>query len=238
MFKLKQFVLRVSPKAIKNLYYTIKAKRGEKKTAEDVFGNIKDNNIWGSPESLSGPGSANVQTKTLENELPKLLKKYDIKSMLDIPCGDFNWMKKVVLPYANEFELSYIGADVVEALIKENAKNYKSEHVSFLTLNIISDDLPKADLIFVRDCFVHLSYKDIKKAIHNIKKSGSKFLMSTTFINHHDNHNIPTGDWRPINLQDAPFNFHGPEYTLIENCTEGHGAYQDKAMGLWHVEKL
>ena len=102
----------------------------------------------------------------------------------------------------------------------------------------MADELPKMDLVFVRDCFVHLSYRDIRKAIQNIKKSGSKYLMSTSFVNHHDNHNIPTGDWRPINLQDAPFRFPKPEYVLIENCTQGNGAYQDKAMGLWLVEGI
>ena len=238
MYKLKQFILKISPRAVKNLYYNMKAKRGEKKSAEEVFGSIKENNVWGGSESLSGPGSEDVQTMALENELPKLLIKYEINSMLDIPCGDFNWMKKVILPYVSDYELSYIGADIVDALIKENAKKYSSERISFLTLNLISDDLPNVDLVFVRDCLVHLSYSDISKALHNIKKSGSKYLMSTTFINHRDNHNIPTGDWRPINLQKTPFNFPQPEFILIENCTEGSGAYKDKAMGLWRVEGI
>ena len=238
MYKVKQFILNVSPRAIKNLYYNMKAKLGEKKSSEDIFGSIKENNVWGGSESLSGPGSENIQTFALENELPKMLKKHEICSMLDIPCGDFNWMKKVVLPYARENEFSYFGADIVDALIKENVQKYSSERITFMKLNLISDDLPKVDLVFVRDCLVHLSYKDIQKAIHNIKKSGSKYLMSTTFIDYHENHNIPTGHWRPINLQDAPFNFPSPDYILIENCTEGSGAYRDKAMGLWRVERI
>ena len=238
MYKLKQFILKKSPRAIKNLYYNIKSKRGERKSAPDIFCGIKDSNAWGGRESVSGPGSENIPTKVLEAELPKLFEEHKISRMLDIPCGDFNWMKKVALTYAIDNDFSYIGADIVQALILENEKKYASERISFLTLNVISDELPCVDMVFVRDCFVHLSYKDIQKAIKNIKKSGSKFLMATTFVNHHDNHNIPTGHWRPINLQDAPFGFPKPAYVLMENCTEGNGAYSDKAMGLWRLEDI
>ena len=236
MFTLKRFLLKITPRPIKSLYYDMKARRGG--SAEDIFNNIKEKNIWGSSESLSGPGSENTQTRVLESELPGLFRTYDIKSILDIPCGDFNWMKNVVCPYARENELKYIGADIVDSLINEVSAKYGSERMEFLKLNLITDELPKVDLIFVRDCFVHFSYKDIQKAMLNIKKSRSKYLMSTTFTHHRYNHNIPTGDWRPINLQEAPFNFPEPEYTLIEKCTHGDGAYQDKAMGMWRMEVL
>ena len=236
MFMVKRCLLKITPRPIKNQYYDMKAKWG--RPAEDVFNNIKEKNIWGSSESLSGPGSESAQTRTLETELPELFKTYGISSVLDIPCGDFNWMKNVVRPYAREHGLRYIGADIVDSLINVNKAKYGSEHIEFLKLDLVTDELPKTDLVFVRDCFVHFSYRDIQKAMHNIKKSGSKYLMSTTFTHHHDNHNIPTGDWRPINLQDAPFNFPEPEYALIEKCTHGDGAYQDKAMGLWRMEEL
>lgn len=38
-----------------------------------------------------------------------MLKKYSIKSILDIPCGDFSWMKKIELD-----GIEYIGADIVK----------------------------------------------------------------------------------------------------------------------------
>jgi hypothetical protein len=62
--------------------------------------------------------------------------------------------------------------------------------------------------------------------------------MTTTFKNHHTNHDIMTGEWRCLNLQDEPFRFPEPEYLLIENCTELDGEAMDKSMGLWLVEKL
>ena len=202
-------------------------------STKEIFTSIENNNFRSSAESVSGPGSEMKQTQTLIKELPKLFKNIGIKSVLDIPCGDFNWMKEVGLS-----NIDYIGADIVDKLIVENKKRYSSDNINFLPLNIITDVLPRVDLIFVRDCFVHLSYYDIQNAITNIKRSGCKYLMTTTFVDYHSNYDILTGKWRRINLQDIPFNFPEPEYTLIEDCTEGDGKFKDKAMGLWFIENI
>ena len=49
---------------------------------------------------------------------------------------------------------------------------------------------------------------------------------------------IVTGDWRPLNLQDKPFNFPSPILIINENCTEDGGEYSDKSMALWDISKL
>jgi hypothetical protein len=90
------------------------------KSAKDVFTEIYKSNLWGSSESISGTGSVKEQTESLINELDKLLKDMNISSILDIPCGDFNWMQKVDLS-----NIDYIGADIVEELIENNIKQYK-----------------------------------------------------------------------------------------------------------------
>jgi len=215
----------------RGIYFSIKVAAHKEKPIEEVFTQIKCENRWGSSESVSGGGSEIEQTRTLITELPRMWKAKGIKSILDIPCGDFNWMKEIDLS-----AFDYIGGDIVDELISENAMKYSSKSIKFMTLNLVTDILPRKDLIFVRDCFVHLAYKDIRNAIANIKKSGCKYLMTTTFPEHHNNHDIVTGEWRTINLQDKPFNFPKPEYTLIENCTENY--CKDKAMGLWLIEHI
>jgi hypothetical protein len=59
-----------------------------------------------------------------------------------------------------------------------------------------------------RDCLVHLSLKEVFMSIQNIKASGSKFLLMTTFPEHKKNYNTITGAWRFINFETSPFNFH------------------------------
>ena len=201
---------------------------------EEVFTRLYQKNCWDSEESSSGHGSTLDQTKHLRGELQILFKEFNIKSILDIPCGDFNWMKEV-----NLTEIDYVGADIVEPLIQSNQKKYqRAEGCKFIQMDIITSRLPEVDLILVRDCFVHLSIKEIKKAVKNIKKSGSKYLLTTTFTNDRENIDSKRGGWRPLNLQKIPLNFPVPVKIINEKCTEGNGKYADKSMALWKINEL
>jgi len=93
-------------------------------------------------------------------------------------------------------------------------------------------------LIFSRDCLVHLSYKDAIKIIHNFKKSGSKYLLTTTFTNREENIDLGDGFWRVLNLQKAPFNFPEPIKLINEKCTEENNMFVDKCLGLWLIDDL
>ena len=130
-------------------------------------------NSWKSKESVSGTGSELEITKVLREGLKTLVDKYNIKSMLDAPCGDFNWMK--------EFDLSnieYIGGDIIYQLIEENKNKYD---LDFRVLDVTSDILPEVDLILVRDCLVHLSNENIFNFLTNLKNSKIKYLLVTSF---------------------------------------------------------
>ena len=114
-------------------------------------------------------------TKTIRQELPKLLSAYSIESMLDIPCGDYTWMNIV------EKKCSYLGGDIVRELVEINQKKYSNENTRFIQLDVTTDRLPKVDLIFCKDCLQHLSNENVKKALSNFKKSGSKYLLVTSY---------------------------------------------------------
>ncbi|OAQ38605.1 hypothetical protein A5893_14425 [Pedobacter psychrophilus] len=202
-----------------------------------VFTKIKDENHWGDSDSISGGGSNLIQTEIIRKEIPLLLKKYGIGFMIDAPCGDFFWMK-LIGDELDNILIKYEGHDIVQEIIDLNIENYanevKSFHLSDLTLN----KLPKADLILTRDCLVHLSFKNIKKVLKNYKKAGIKYLLTTTFTNRKNNIDITDGEWRPLNLQKAPFNFPEPLFLINENCTENDGIYKDKSLGLWELNKI
>jgi len=205
--------------------------------SHSIFGKIYNNNGWGDPESRSGSGSNLVQTGMIRREIPLLLKEYGIQTMLDIPCGDFYWMKEI----KGDLELllvSYTGGDLVPELIQQNQKAYSDEKINFCLLDITGSQLPKTDLIFVRDCLVHLSYRDIVQALKNIKRSGSTYLLTTHFTGNRLNKDIRTGDWRPLNLLDKPFFFPKPLVIINENCTEDNNTYTDKSLGLWRITEL
>jgi hypothetical protein len=201
------------------------------KSSEEVFSIIYKENHWRDSESVSGTGSNERTTQAVVTILNQVIQQFSIKSVLDIPCGDFNWMKKVDLDGVN-----YIGGDIVQPIIEQNQEKYTSNTIAFEKLNLLQADLPRVDMIFTRDCLVHFSYEDITKAIANVKKSGSTYWLTTTFPDH-SNYNIITGDWRPINLTASPFNLPAPLSIYNEHCEEDE-RYQDKSLALWKISDI
>ena len=201
---------------------------------EDVFGRMWRENSWGDAESRSGTGSNLMQTAFLRDALPKLLQDLRVRFLLDIPCGDFRWMKEVHLPRG----LVYVGADIIEQIVTTDNDKYADNTISFLKRDILRDALPKADLVLCRDCLVHFSFADIFGAICNLKRSGSKYLLVTHFADDRQNSDIITGQWRPLNLTRAPFKFPPPRRVIDERCTEAEGRYRDKELALWRLEDL
>lgn len=200
---------------------------------KDIFRNIYKNNIWGSNESFSGTGSSVEATREIIQSLPDIMNQFQMKSILDAPCGDFNWMKYIV-----EKIEKYIGVDVVPEIIEQNKRFYRAGNISFLNLDITVDPLPQVDVIFCRDCLVHFSYQDIWKAISNFKRSSSTYLLTTSFTGRIVNADILTGEWRPVNFEIAPFNFPMPKLIINEKCTEGNGQFADKSLVLWRLDEI
>jgi 2-polyprenyl-3-methyl-5-hydroxy-6-metoxy-1,4-benzoquinol methylase len=183
--------------------------------------------------SKSGSGSDIEQTQEIIKQLPILLKKYNIKSILDVPCGDFYWMSHVDLR-----DIHYVGADIVSEVVAANTKKFATNTITFKEVDVINDKLPKVDMIICRDLLVHLKNQQITEALKNIKKSGSKYLLTTSFKNTAQNiDNGTIGFWRTINLGLSPFNMGDPIDEIFENCTEGNGKYNDKYLLLYQINE-
>lgn len=211
--------------------------RGERRlrnlNTQAVFTKIYRDNGWGDTQSVSGTGSTLEQTAVLRQKLQRLLSDYHIASMLDIPCGDFHWMKEMDLR-----GIDYTGADIVEDIIARDNQSFASNNIHFKKLNLLQDALPRVDLILVRDCLVHFSFADIRAALRTICASGSTYLLTTTFSDRKKNADIITGQWRPLNLLQPPFALPAPLRLINEHCTEGRGQFADKCIGLWRIADI
>jgi hypothetical protein len=200
---------------------------------KNIFRRIFNENLWGNAESVSGEGSNLQRTAAIRTVLPALLARHGVRSILDAPCGDFFWMKEVALDVD-----SYVGADIVPELIASNTERYASSQRRFIVCDLVEDELPRADLVLCRDCLGHLSYAETRRALDNFRRSGATWLLTTTFTGPRENHDITTGDWRPINLERAPYGF-GPAVELInegsDEVDEALGAFPDKSLGLWRL---
>lgn len=208
---------------------------GQTELLKNKFSDIYENNIFGGQVSRSGEGSDFVQTEVIRQQLPKIIKDYSIQSFLDAPCGDWYWMKETELGVKE-----YIGVDIVESLIEKNTNLFGNSNNTFLCLNLAVDPLPKVDMIFSRDCLVHLNFEDALHIINNFKKSGSKYLLTTSFSERKKNNDLVGVDnfWRPLNMTLAPFNFPEPIIFINEKCTEEAGGYTDKGLGLWLLSEI
>lgn len=192
----------------KNFYQREKVKKIlNLKTNQEKFSEIHRVNFWGNKETVSGPGSNLKNTSDTIYNLNKIIKNYNIKSILDAPCGDFFWMKKVL---SKNLNLKYCGIDIVEEIIKQNKKKYSSSNIKFFKKDIIFNLIPESDLIICRDLLIHLSNKDIKAFLLNLKSSNFKYLLIGGYesnIYQINNNEIKTGDFRQINIFKNPINF-------------------------------
>lgn len=201
-------------------------------------------------ETPNGPGSCLEATKDVREHLPKIFKEFNIKSMIDAACGDWNWMQQVDLS-----NVKYYGYDIMPEYIEDNEEQFKKDNVSFKVKDVTAEELqPNVDLIMCRDFLMHLKWNKVKNTILNFKKSGAKYLFITNFSNydtHNDNYAIPVhpsdvgldlqdydGEaqwgWKPTNLLLDPFNFPDPIYEFVET----HGSCGGRSMCLWKLEDI
>ena len=185
----------------------------------------------GTNGSFSGDGSNIESTDKIRRSLQKFLKENEIKTMLDLPCGDWSWISKV-----NLAGIEYIGGDIVDDIIVNNKVKYPD--FKFQILDVVNDNLPAVDLLFVRDCLFHLEERQIKVAIDNIIRSGSTYFATTIHVECQDNVAPSVSDrWRKINFTIEPYNLDEPIY-LLDDRYEENGIDEDKYIGIWSINEM
>ncbi len=204
---------------------------------KELFTQVYKEGTWQLLESKSGLGSALTYTTHIREELPLILKKLNIKTLLDVGCGDFNWMKEIDISFLD----AYLGVDIVDELIAENKHLYEKDTIRFAVANVISDPLPKADAILCRSVVSLMFEKDTLAALANMQKSGATYLLLTTCPKISLNCDLPvlmrTTLWaRPLNFERWPFAFPKP-LMMISEKTEGVVSVE-KCLGVWRMKDL
>lgn len=198
------------------------------KNVEERFTSIYNDGIWFSnKESASGTGSTLEVTKKVREWLPEIIKELEIKTLVDMGCGDFNWMKEVKL------ECNYIGTDIVKSVIDNNILNYKKHNIDFIHHNAIEQKTPNADAVICRDVLFHLSFNDCFSVLKNIQQSSAKYLITTSFKGIDLNKDIYSGHFRKISLENEPYNFPPPIHVIFES-----EEFNDRYLGVWDLSKM
>jgi hypothetical protein len=187
---------------------------------KQVFTNIFR---WNNDESCSGWGAELERTVSIRAELPEVVRRRSIRSLLDAPCGDFHWMRHV--PWPADFK--YIGADIVSDLINDNRSKYSG--VEFIELDVLRDRLPNVDAWLARDLMIHFPDEAVRNALNQFRRSTIRYLLATTYPNAGRNTDIKYGQVRHLNLCAPPFGLPPPCEILREDDDPDTG----RIIGVW-----
>lgn len=167
--------------------------------------------------SWDGPGSSLDCTDNLFRVLPGLLHRLNVSMMLDVGCGDWNWMRLVDLT-----GIEYTGWDVDPGRIarcraRVAIGDYTSvdrPNVMFEEQNILTvDELYAYDLILCRDLLAHLPTGHISAVLQKFQMSGSEWLLASTYpgADNEFTYNPSQYAWNgymehPVDLEAEPYN--------------------------------
>ncbi|WP_246293561.1 MULTISPECIES: class I SAM-dependent methyltransferase [Winogradskyella] len=186
-----------------------------------VMEQIYDKKLWGGKDFDFYSGEGSHHTEIIQPYLDSIisfLKSHDNDLVVcDLGCGDFNIGKQLT-----KHTKKYIGIDIVENLIERNKTLFKAKNLEFHCLNIVEDELHKADCIIIRQVLQHLSNVEILKIVEKFKNY--KYIILTE--------HLPQGNFEVnkdkiasqgirlkqnsgVNLLKAPFNLEVKEEHLL-----------------------
>lgn len=169
---------------------------------KDIFNDIYRTRHWGNG---SGPGSSVKNTTRYRWFIQNFLISNNIKSVVDIGCGDWQFSRHI-----DWKGVHYLGLDVSDVVLA-NTKNFAGEGIEFREIDAVHDELPTADLVIIKDVLQHWNNQDVLKFLPKLNNFRTA-LITNGFPperRHALNKNIKTGQQRPIDLGRPPFNVKG-----------------------------
>jgi SAM-dependent methyltransferase len=169
----------------------------------------------GLPETPCGAGSTVKATTVIRAWLPIILRKLRVNSMLDAPCGDFNWLAHTDLSGIHYFGVDNNKDHVRLAKEKQSAPGFEPKYKTVVCIDIVRHVLPMhVDLILCRDFMQHLPNARVIKLLDNFRATKADWLIATSHDILYNTDIHKDGDFRPLNLCRPPFGFPIPDYSL------------------------
>jgi hypothetical protein len=145
----------------------------------EIFSLTYRNFLWGRKKNdfnfYSGDGSHDPRiVDDYVSKISDFLSQFTPKPIVvDIGCGDFHIGQQL-----SQFTRHYIACDVVPELINSNKNKYKINNVSFKVLDATLQELPKGEIVILRQVLQHLSNHDIQKILQKIE-GNFRYLVFT-----------------------------------------------------------
>ena len=174
-------------------------------TVEEVFTDIYDRKVWGINSDLrgsSGPGSHPEYVKPYVRYVTRFLERKDIKSVVDVGCGDFQFARNM-----DWSKVNYTGIDCVKSVIDFNRRHFATDNVNFLHAELSDyDTLPNADLYIVKDVLQHLNNDTVTAFLdHLVQTKKAKYILVTNCCHQrYDDQDTDVGQTRPLHTMFSP----------------------------------
>lgn len=171
-------------------------------SATDVFSDVYERDLW---NGGSGPGSAPENTVEYRRFLQEFLDGFDYPvKVVDLGCGD--WRIGELMDWSG---VDYVGVDVVPEVVEANRRRDTPDNVSFVCLDALVDDLPEGDVLVVKDVLQHWPNADVVRLLDAAEERFT-FTVVTNDVSSKShpakvNSDIALGDWRPVDIERAPF---------------------------------
>ncbi len=179
---------------------------------KEIFTKIYDNNVWAWNQwPKSGEGSHLNYTSQIRHYLDFFCKEKEIKTIVDLGCGDLTWM-----PTTEAFsKCSYTGVDIVSSLIDSHTEKYPQH--TFLCADVLEDNLPEGDLAIIRDIIFHMKHDEVAAFLKRVADKYKYFFITSccNSVNSTEMTHSP-GHYHPINLFIEPFSFKEYEHRIYE----------------------
>lgn len=188
---------------------------------QQTFARVYQTNAWHGDETRAGPGSTMTATARLQVELPKLLERLGVTSLLDAGCNEAHWIPEVP---------GYVGVDIVPQALRIAQRRHPG--LRFEVADICVDHLPRCDAVLCRDALQHLSYADGLAALANFRSTRARWLITSSHRGE-TNVDIATGQWYPIDVQAPPFSLGEPSWEISDGTWGDSVAWPQKILGLW-----
>lgn len=149
--------------------------RNRHKSPAEVFSKIYSSNQWGGKSGFNS-GAGTLDCKAAEPYVGAIRDTIEERGFtgtrfVDLGCGDFR-IGSQIAPLAS----SYIGGDVVPALVEYLNRNHGNERISFRCVDMVLDELPEGDVCFIRQVFQHLSNEQIERILPKLSRYRCVFI--------------------------------------------------------------
>jgi len=170
----------------------------------DRFESIYATGEWGIG---SGDGSDARDNAGYVKFLQRFLKDQQIKSVVDLGCGD--WQTSRFVDWSG---IHYRGFDLVRPVIEQNTASFGSPTVEFAVFSGDFADLPAADLLIVKDVLQHWSNETVRGFLPTLQRYPYSLVTNCIFSRGSTaNNDITDGGFRRLDMRLPPFSLQAEE---------------------------